>query len=721
MTQEDPSLLSCIKISSNVKVFNNICFENFDEITKNIKSMSENDNTIYTESGIIIRGYSSNSNNDKKLDSNYSLIYLGDCENKIREYYKLDKDIELFILGIDSPNKDNTSSINVYNYGVYLENGTLLDHSLACKDIKIIVSSPITNADIVKLDKATYFNELGYDIYNENSNFYNDNCASASIDGNDITLSDRKKDFYPANISLCNESCHYSNVDLETKRFTCECDTDYNFEENNEEENSEEEDDSSYFDYFLSLINYKIAVCYELFFDYKSYYYNAGFYIAVGTLVFCLVGMIVFLTDGIRSINRLIKENIPSKLKLKEAIRENNEKRKEFMKNENSNEKIKNPPLKRKIMENLDTKKDKEKLLKAKSKFNNNKKKEKKIIKTDGEFFQDLKSKDIKIIKKNKSKNNHKINKELKTSNSLNLLKNKNDKIVLKKIGKRPSLSFLKETEGKQMIKSPRKSRFSISQLSNSKTKDKDKNRKIEKDEYGLISYINDDQVDKKELNGIPFTQALRIDKRSYFEMLLSVLAHEIGIVDIFYYRNPYSHFSIILSIYVFELCLDLSLNCLLYTDDVVSEKYNNNGSIEFFTSLSLSFMSNIFAGIIAYIAGKLVEYDPILEMIIKNVIKQKEYYINIIKFKKYLTIKLTGFFIIQTIINLGMCYYLMIFCTVYHNTQGSILVNYIVGIAESMIISVALTIFTSLIRYLSLKNKWKSIYYTSKYFFEHF
>ena len=203
--------------------------------------------------------------------------------------------------------------------------------------------------------------------------------------------------------------------------------------------------------------------------------------------------------------------------------------------------------------------------------------------------------------------------------------------------------------------------------------------------------------------------------------MFLSVLAHEIEIVDIFYYRNPYNHLSLVLSIYIFELCLDLTLNCLLYTDDVVSEKYNNNGSIEFFTTLSLSFMSNIFANIIAFIVGKLAGYEGVLEMIIKNVIKKKEYFLNIIKFKKYLTLKMTGFFIIQFIINLGMCYYLMIFCTVYHNTQGSILVNYIVGIAESMIISLALTIFTSLTRYLSLKNKWRSIYYTSKYFFENF
>ena len=67
------------------------------------------------------------------------------------------------------------------------------------------------------------------------------------------------------------------------------------------------------------------------------------------------------------------------------------------------------------------------------------------------------------------------------------------------------------------------------------------------------------------------------------------------------------------------------------------------------------------------------------------------------------------------------MCYYLMIFCTVYHKTQGSIMINYITGVAESLAISLGLALITSLMRYLSIKYKWKSIYYTSKYFFENF
>ena len=58
----------------------------------------------------------------------------------------------------------------------------------------------------------------------------------------------------------------------------------------------------------------------------------------------------------------------------------------------------------------------------------------------------------------------------------------------------------------------------------------------------------------------------------------------KIGLLNLFCNRSPYIHLSLTISIYLFELLLDLTLNCFLYTDDVVSEKYHNNGSLSMFT-----------------------------------------------------------------------------------------------------------------------------------------
>ena len=234
-------------------------------------------------------------------------------------------------------------------------------------------------------------------------------------------------------------------------------------------------------------------------------------------------------------------------------------------------------------------------------------------------------------------------------------------------------------------------------------------------------SQLNEEDIDNKELNIIPYTQALRIDKRNYFQIFLSVISHEIKIINAFYYKHPFEHNSIILAKYIFELCLDLTLNCILYTEDVISEKYNNNGSIKFFTTLSLSFISNIITSIISYFISKLAEHVEFLEFIIKDVNDKSFYFLNILRFKKLLCINLGAFFFIQSSINIGMCYYLMIFCTVYHKTQGSIAINYITGISESLAISLGLALITSILRIISIKCELKYIYYTSKYFFENF
>ena len=665
LTQEDPKLKTCIRISPSMQVFNGICFDNLDQFTNNIKSMSDSGQIISTNSGIIIHGYSTKPNSEKTEDknANYSMVYLGDCEFKIKSFYNLPNDTELFILGIDSPNKDILSSTNVYNFAVYLENGTLLDHSEACKESKIAISSPIINSDLVKIEEANYFSDMGFDIFDESSDFYNDRCAAASIGGNDIILSDRKKDFYPEGVSLCNDSCTYSKVDLNSERFVCECDLNYNYSKKDGNEiEINEEDDTSYIDYILSLINYKIIKCYKLFFEYKSYYYNAGFYIAVGTLVFDLLQMFIYINCGRKSMDLIILENVPDERRLKEIINEqkkaNNELNKKIKNRNNPPKNDKNKKISRKTVQ-LEFKGD----LK-------NKRKSK------------LKNKTLKYNKKNKDDKKYSINNQMLIINSNNKLhfpKNQNDHLI-------NGTNYTNLT-----------------------------NEALHREE--LVK----DNIENRDLNIIPYTQALRVDKRNCIQIFLSVIFHEIKIISIFYYKHPFEHLSIILSQYMFELCLDLTLNCLLYTEDVISEKYNNNGSIKFFTTLSLSFMSNIISSIISLFLWKLADYADFFELIIKDITYKPKYYLNIMKFKKILCFKLSIYFFLQTLINLGMCYYLMIFCTIYHNTQGSIMINYLTGVAESMIISLALTLIISIMRAISIKCQSKYIYNTSKYFFENF
>ena len=170
------------------------------------------------------------------------------------------------------------------------------------------------------------------------------------------------------------------------------------------------------------------------------------------------------------------------------------------------------------------------------------------------------------------------------------------------------------------------------------------------------------------------------------------------------------------ISLYIFSFLLDITANCFLYTDVVVSEKYHNEGSLEIFTSLSLSFASNIISSIITYFFQKLGDYSDLLEIMIRDITIKRYYYINMIKFRKYQKIRLFFFYIFQFLLCILLIYYITIFCIIYSKSQISIMINYIYGILESLSISFGISLIITIMRYLSIKNNWKAIYRTSQY-----
>ena len=67
------------------------------------------------------------------------------------------------------------------------------------------------------------------------------------------------------------------------------------------------------------------------------------------------------------------------------------------------------------------------------------------------------------------------------------------------------------------------------------------------------------------------------------------------------------------------------------------------------------------------------------------------------------------------------MTYYLFVFCTVYHNSQSSIVVNYIIGALTSLAFFFGLTIIITVLRIISLKCNSFKLYNTSRYLYKTF
>ena len=102
LTQEKEDLSKCVDIKENMKIINDICFEGFEEILKNI----ENFKPATYSSGITIHLFSLDENIDKLIKSypNLTFVDFGECKDNLKEAYNLPSDTQLFILGIDIPN-----------------------------------------------------------------------------------------------------------------------------------------------------------------------------------------------------------------------------------------------------------------------------------------------------------------------------------------------------------------------------------------------------------------------------------------------------------------------------------------------------------------------------------------------------------------------------------------------------------------------------------------
>jgi len=587
-----------------------------------------------------------------KNNENSFFIDLGECENKLREFYKLSSTQKLNIISVDAQTKMSNQPINDLDFEIYLDNGTQIEDLSPCKDIPISISVPITNLDIINYEEALIFEEQGYDIYDSSSEFYNDKCTAAYINGNDIIIDDRKKDIYPHNISICPDGCELNHTELKSKRFNCSCNIDFinqkNDSNNYEDIELNEQTEENFFTYFLDMINYKLFKCYKIIKNSKiqDYFSNVGFYLGFIVMTFNSISLCIFYFYFLFKIRLEIYKLIPNQLRLFEKIKEYKEKFKESNISFKEEEIISDKNLK-------------------KSKYKN-----KALISCS------LKN------KKNKNKNN----------------KNKNKKNKLKLI------TQVDKTSNTDNFENPLQTKKNL----------------VKREEFDLNFrdkiIINDKNIEPQEYNTLPYTQALRIDKRNIFRVFISLIKMKIEIINILFYPEEFTNRALLLSTYLLDFLFNYFMNALLYSDDVVSQKYHNNGSLDFITSLSLSLISNIVTSIISYIFQKLTNYHEYLQLLIKDVQNEQYFLLFFKKIYTSLKIKIVFYFLLNMLLCFGITYYLFIFCIIYKKSQISLLSNFFLGEAESLIKSFAVSLIVCILRVISLKCKLKRLYRTSIY-----
>ena len=249
-------------------------------------------------------------------------INIGECENKLKDYYNISYNDSLYIMKVDKsiegikiPKVEYEIYYPLYNQGL-----TKLDSEI-CKGTKVDISIPATIEDDI-------------DKYNPKSSYYNDICSkSNSKNGTDITLADRKNEYINNNMSLCEENCDLIDYNYETKKAKCSCNMKTNiplFEDIKFDKNL-------LYKKFIDInnvFNIKIIKCYKSVFN-KSLKKNYGFFIILLIMLLFIVSICIFyiksfniLKNDINDIVSALKDKNTIYYKKKRKVKSKNKKKK---------------------------------------------------------------------------------------------------------------------------------------------------------------------------------------------------------------------------------------------------------------------------------------------------------------------------------------------------------------------------------------------------------
>ena len=246
--------------------------------------------------------------------------------------------------------------------------------------------------------------------------------------------------------------------------------------------------------------------------------------------------------------------------------------------------------------------------------------------------------------------------------------------------------------------------------LIKSKTKHKGEN----------LVHLNNNN-NNKDYDDMYYFEAIKEDNRNFLSISYTFFASKIDLLRILFFPKSFDIFYITLSVLLLCLIIDFTINALLFSDEIMSKKYNNQNKLNFWTSGLLAIIANIFGNIISWFITKLSEYSSSLELIKKEVNNNNKILFTYSKMYKIIKIRLLIYFIIQFIITLICVYYLIIFCSLYHYSQRALFKNYLLGLLLSLLYIKVITFIIALLRYISLKCKHIKIFLISQYLNEHF
>jgi len=185
---------------------------------------------------------SSLSNQKKNEYNNISSIDIGECEDILKEVYKINTNETLILFKTDFYIEKYMIPITEYEiYNPHTKENLNLSY---CKGNKLKIYSPVS----VSIDeKYLYKYDPNSDYYKDKCYFYTSECV------NDDILEERKIQFNNNHLSLCEGNCVLKEYNKTTQKVLCECPFKFEFMKLSEILNKE--DKLLYYDFKLEIDN----------------------------------------------------------------------------------------------------------------------------------------------------------------------------------------------------------------------------------------------------------------------------------------------------------------------------------------------------------------------------------------------------------------------------------------------------------------------------------
>ena len=593
----------------------------------------------------------------EQLKYGISAIDLGNCIQKIKEYYNMSQEESLIVLNVESKKNETEEKKNntYFDLGkntyikIYDSSKNELELSKCQENIKVM--KYINDIEEEIFQYARNYSEQGVDVFNTKNDFFNDICFYYDNDEEkDIILYDRRIDYYRS-ATFCQYGCNYDSIDYELKIANCLCNS--NAFKNDNIFNIKKEEKSSFDSKVKSSsnmfdLNFKVLKCANLAFNTKILKRNFGFFIMIGMLLLQIIFLFNFMSNGVIKI-------------------------KKYMINYQSNKNQKN---------GNNSKSQKGNIINNQIIINN------KIIKNNinNNFNKGNVKKYLKKGKANRS--NKKKSDEISSKEKINVLKS--------------NIYIMNPKKGNKNAKKNN----NIHQVKAGIKKSGCKNNLLK---------FNKSRI-KEDFEDLNYEKAIIYDKRSCCRIYLSILVDNQHTFTTFFGDSNLYLFYIKLSFLIFTFEISFFLNSLFYTDEYISEAYHNNGNLYFAPGLPKAICACIALIIIRnslkMITNNKVELKQILIGKINNNNINIKYYTHLIRMKlEKLSNKLIVYFIIVIIFGLFFLYYVTAFCAVYRYSQKYIFTGFLISFCLDIIFSIAICLFISFLRFTSIKMKAKCLY----------